>query len=169
MVAVQEFAQAWHRLVFDQDIPEVWRLMDEDFRRVVAQTALGPAHERGEAVDLVVEDLSVAEPQRSEVDEFFGVACRMLQEACVAPPGLVGPGQTVRFEAPALEVVRLYLLRDLAIDPSGARYLPDGQSARALTLIASVHESGALRMAGVGRVMAPGWPPTVLWEPPAEV
>lgn len=97
MVAVQEFAQAWHRLVFDNEIAEAWRQMEGDFRRVVAQTALGAARARGEAVDLVVEDLAVAEPQRPDVDEFFAVAGRMLEEACVAPPELVWPGRTVRF------------------------------------------------------------------------
>lgn len=85
MFAVQEFAQVWHRLLFDHEMPDVWGLMAEDFRRVVAQTALGPAFERGEAADTMVEDFSSATPQRPDIDEFFKVACRMLQEACGAP------------------------------------------------------------------------------------
>lgn len=169
MLSVQEFAQGWHRLLFAEEMPQVWSLMDAEFRRVVAQVALASARERGEPVDLLVDLLSAAEPQHPDVPGFFKVACRILQDACVVEPSLVGPGQTVRFEAPGFEVVRLYLLRDLAIDRHGERYLPDGESARALTLIVSVSDLGTWRVAGVGRVMAPGTPPTVFWEPGTNV
>lgn len=169
MVTAQDFAQNWHRLLLQQNLRQAWALMTEDFRRVVAQVALEKARERGENVDAAVADLSEAAPPRADVHEFFSAAGTILQNSRVASPDLVGAGATTRVEAPAYEVVRLYALEDLFIDADGHRYLPPEESARALTLIATAQESGSWRMAGIGRVMAPGWPPTVLWEPPAEV
>lgn len=82
----------------------------------------------------------------------------------------MGAGQTARFEAPAYETVRLWVLEDLAVDlDTGERYLPDKASARATGLIASLEEPGTWRMAGLGAVLSPGWPPTALWEPPPQV
>lgn len=52
MLSVQEFAQDWHRLLFAQEMPQVWKQMEEVFRRVVAQVALASHRERGESVDL---------------------------------------------------------------------------------------------------------------------
>lgn len=82
-----------------------------------------------------------------------------IQRACGVAPGGVAVGVTTGFEAPAYEVVRLYVLDDLAVDAGRERYLPAGGSVSALTLIASVEEPGIWRMAGVGRVMAPGMAP----------
>lgn len=76
---------------------------------------------------------------------------------------------TSRVEAPAYEVVRLYVLDDLALDAVGRPYRPSAASARALTLITNMEESDSWRMAGVGGVMKPGWPPAMIWEPPSEV
>jgi hypothetical protein len=169
MVSAQEFAQSWHGTLFEQDMNQTWRLMTEDFRRVVAQIALGKARERGENVDAVLDDLSSACPERGDLKEFFGAASAIMQKACVVPPDLVGAGITARVEAPAYEVVRLYVLEDLAVDEVGHRYLPSEASARALTLITCAEKFGSWRMAGIGAVMTPGWPPTVAWEPPATV
>ena len=148
---------------------QTWQGMTEDFRRVVAQVALGKVAERGGDVDVAVEALSRAAPARTDAREFFGAAYTILRRACVAHPDSVGAGAATRVEAPAYEVVRLYALEDLSTDAEGHRYLAPGESAKALTLIVSAFESTSWRMAGVGRVMAPGWPPTVLWEPPSEV
>lgn len=169
MVTAQEFAQTWHRALFEEDMTQTWQGMTMEFRRVVAQVALGKAEARGEDVHATVEALSEAVPARADVREFFGAACTILQRACVAHPDAVGAGVTTRVEAPAYEVVRLYVLDDLSTDADGHRYLPPGESARALTLIASAEPSTSWRMAGIGRVMTTGWPPTVLWEPPPEV
>jgi len=82
----------------------------------------------------------------------------------------VGAGRTTRFEASAYETVRLWVLEDLAVDPeTGERYLPDQAWARGIALIASFEEPGTWRMAGLGAVMSPGWPPTFGWEPPNTV
>lgn len=47
MVTAQDFAQSWHQRLFAGDMPQTWHLMTDDFRRVVAQTALGKARDRG--------------------------------------------------------------------------------------------------------------------------
>lgn len=149
-------------------MPETWRLMTPEFRRVVAQVALGKARSLGGPVDVAVEALSEESPARGDLQEFFDAACIILQRACVVRPEAVGAGVTTRIEAPAFEVVRLYLLEDLPVDADGTHYLPPGESARALTLVITAG-AGTWSVAGIGRVMAPGWPPTVDWEPPGEV
>ena len=169
MVSAQEFAQSWHRSLFENDMNHTWRLMTEDFRRVVAQVALGKAREHGQNVDAIVEALSSESPERGDLSEFHAAAGAILQNACVVPPALVGAGITARVEAPAFEVVRLYVLEDLSVDEHGYRYLPPDASARALTLITLADNIGSWEMAGIGSVMSPGWPPTVAWEPPATV
>ena len=171
MVTTHEFAQNWHRTLFDHDMSQAWQLLTEDFRRVVTYTAIGDETEqaRPEDTEAIVEMLSEPSPQHPDTQKFFRIACRILQDACVVQPEMVAPGQTIRIEAPAYEVVRLYMLEDLASDTEGNPYLPPGQSARALTLITSTEEDGSMRIAGIGKVMAPGRPPTVYWEPPAQV
>lgn len=169
MTSAQGFAEAWHRLIFAQGMSEAWRLMTEDFRRVVAQTAMNSARERGEHVDATVEALSKASPKAEYVHDFYDAASKILQNACTVEPSMVKAGKTVRVEAPAYEVVRLYVLEDLAVDERGERYLPPETSARALTLIVTAEEYGSWRMAGIGAVLSPGWPPTVLWQPEHQV
>ncbi len=148
---------------------EAWHLMTEDFRRVVAQTSLGKARQSGQSVDATVAALAVSSPKVENPRDFFSAASTILQNACGIPPNLVRAGETARVEAPAYEVVRLYMLEDLAVDEQGDRYLPPDASARALTLITTAEEYGSWRMAGIGAVMSPGWPPTVSWEPPPQV
>lgn len=169
MMSPQAFAVNWHRLLFAGDMPATWRLMTEDFRRVIAQVALGKARAAGDDVDPVVEGLAVAAPTQPYVGDLFQAARQIMQRACVVAPDQVGAGVTTRFEAPAYEVVRLWVLEDLEVDAHGERYLPDGARAMGLTLIARVEEPGTWRMAGIGNVSSPGWPPTVLWEPAHEV
>lgn len=169
MTFPQEFAQTWHRLLFDGEMEGAWRLMTQDFRRVVAQVALGTVREGGANVDAKVDELSNPEPALADFGEFLSAVRTILQNACGAAPEALGPGATTRVEAPAYEVVRLYALDDLSTDVHGRLYLPSGELARALTLIVASEGSGGWRMAGVGAVMAPGWPPTILWEPVPEV
>lgn len=168
-VTPQEFALAWHRLLFDQDIVRAWQLMTGDFRRVVAHVALGQEKARGVDIDETAEALSQAVPASDDMHEFLDAAHTILRNACVVSPDSVGAGATTCLEAPAYEVVRLYVLEDLFLDPLGTRHLAPGESARALTLITTSHGNGSWRMAGIGRIMAPAWPPTVFWEPPTEV
>ncbi len=170
MMSVHDFAVNWHRLLFEGHMPETWRLMTDDFRRVVAQSALSQRHAAGQEVDWIVEELAVPEPTHDDVGEFWDAARAILQRSCGFPPDQVGAGQTARFEAPAYETVRLWVLEDLAVDlDTGELYLPDKASARAIGLIASFEEPGTWRIAGLEAVMVPGWPPTVLWEPPPQV
>lgn len=147
----------------------MWRLMTKDFRRVVAYAAVDEEQSRFEGRHAIVEMLAEPSPQRADTQVFFSVACRILQDACVVGPELVDAGTTTRIEAPAYEIVRLYMLEDLVTDAEGNPYLPSGESARALTLITNAEGTDSLRIAGVGRVMVPGPPPTVYWEPPAQV
>lgn len=166
MVTAQEFAHNWHRMVFEQDMTEAWRLMTEDFRRVIVQVTLAPSKRTSERLNRIVEDLSEPSPTRTDIREFFTAAGTILRNACTVPPGAVGAGATTRVEAPTYEVVRLYVLEDLVVDDEGNHYLPHGESARALTLIVAAENDGSWHLAGIGSVMTPGWPPTLAWEPP---
>lgn len=169
MTTAHEFAQSWHRALFDGNMGLAWRLMTEDFRRVIAQVALQEAWRNGEDVDPLVEELAPAAPARADLQHFFDAACALLKNACGAPPDMVVPGATIRIEAPTYEVVRLYMREDLTVDGAGTPYLRAGEAARAITLIVAADELGTWRMAGVGAVMSPGWPPKVSWSPPAEI
>lgn len=169
MVMPQIFARDWHRSLFNQDLAQVWSLMTPDFRRVVAQAALGGNGRSADELDPIVDELAVAAPARSDLQQFYDVACSMLQVRCGISPDAVGAGMTTRVEAPSFEVVRLYVLEDLSIDMEGNHFLADGQTARALTLILSAEDDATWSMAGIGGVLAPGWSPTLVWEPSAEV
>lgn len=168
MANAQELAVKWHRLVFDRDMVQAWGMMTDDFRRVIAYGLIDGDQLSAEEVDALVEALSEAHPSHVNSQAFFNLASDFLQKACAVGPESVGIGETVRFEAPAYEVVRLYVIEDLETDAAGGRYLPSGRQARALTLITSAEGPGP-QVAGVGWVMKPGRPPTVYWEPSAEV
>lgn len=169
MANAQELAVKWHRLVFDRDMVQAWGMMTDDFRRVIAYGLIDGGQLSAEEVDALVEALSEAHPSHVNSQAFFNVASDFLQKACAVGPESVGIGETVRFEAPAYEVVRLYVIEDLETDAAGRRYLPSGRQARALTLITSAEGPGPAQVAGVGWVMKPGRPPTVYWDPSAEV
>lgn len=159
----------WHRLVFERDMVQAWGMMTDDFRRVMADGLIDGDQLRSEDKDALVEALSVPYPSHENSRAFFNVACDYLQKACEVGPESVGVGNSVRFEAPAYEVVRLYVIEDLETDTAGGHHLPPGKRARALTLITSAEGPGPVQVAGIGLVMKPGRPPTVYWEPPAEV
>lgn len=146
----------------------MWPLMSSSFRLAVAQTVLGRASMPQPRLNEIAADLSLPVPTRQDVSEFYQAAQTVLQRACGVSPDLVAPGTTTRIEAPSYEVVRLYLLTDLSTDKNGLTFLPPGKSAGALTLITTIETDDAWLMAGVGAVMAPGWPPTVAWTPPSQ-
>jgi hypothetical protein len=164
----QMFALGWHRALFERDMAQVWSLMTPNFRRVVAQVALGRDQRSRAELDPIVDELSAAEPARENVQQFYRAACSVLQNSCGVPPDSVGARTSTRIKAPTFEVVRLYMLEDLAIDGEGNYFLQPGHAARALTLVLSPKENNFWRMAGIGGVLIPGWPPTLDWEPPAE-
>ncbi|OUM45668.1 hypothetical protein [Arthrobacter sedimenti] len=168
MMLPQVFALQWHRALFEQDMAQVWSSMTTDFRRVVAQVALGKDPRPHGELDPIVDELSAAVPAREDLQQFFSAACSILQNSCRVSPDSVGAGTSTRIEAPAFEVVRLYMLEDLAIDAEGNYFLQPGHAARALTLVLSAEEDESWRMAGIGGVLIPGWPPTLDWESPAE-
>lgn len=169
MLIPQKFTLDWHQSLFDEDMARTWSLMTEDFRRVIAQVVLGANQLPVAELDAIVEELAVAAPARSDLPQFYKAACTVLQNACVYAPGSLGAGSTTHIEAPAFEIVRLYVLADLSVDDEGIHFLePDG-SARALTLIVAAAEDASWRMAGIGGLREPGWPPTMVWEPPTEV
>lgn len=169
MTTPQQFTVDWHRSLFDEDMARVWSLMTTDFRRVIAQVVLSANHLPVAELDAIVEELAVPVPRRSDLPQFYTAACTVLQNACVYAPGSLGAGSTTHIEAPAFEVVRLYVLKDLSVNDEGHHFLEPEKSARALTLIISAEEGGSWRMAGIGGLREPGWPPTMVWEPPAEV
>lgn len=169
MTTPQKFTLDWHQSLFDQDMSQVWSLMTAEFRRVIAQVVLGANQRPVAELDAIVDELAVVAPTRSDLPQFYKAACTVLQNACVYPPGTIGAGSTTHIEAPAFEVVRLYVLEDLSVDDQGNHFLePDG-SARALTLIVASAEDASWLMAGIGGLREPGWPPTMVWEPPTEV
>jgi|SRR5699024_5138186 len=43
MVSTHEFAQNWHRTLFDHDMSQAWPLLTKEFRRVVTYTAIAQA------------------------------------------------------------------------------------------------------------------------------
>lgn len=129
---------------------------------MVAQVALGKHHDAGQDVDGIVEVLAVPEPTYEVVEEFFEAARQIMQRSCGIPPDQVGAGRTTRFEAPAYEVVRLWVLEDLAVGPDGERYLPDQAWARGISLVVA-HPAVGTRTHGVtsmgrrGRVSGVEW------------
>lgn len=169
MLTPQRFTLDWHQALFDEDMTQVWSLMTSDFRRVIAQVVLGGNQLSVAELDAIVEELAVAAPARSDLPQFYKAACSVLQNACVYTPDSVGVGSTTHIEAPAFEVVRLYVLEDLSVDDAGNYFLKPEGSARALTLIVSAAGDSSWLMAGIGGLREPGWPPTMVWEPPAVV
>lgn len=167
MGSVHDTAGQWHAAVYGQDMPRVWNLMTPDFRLVITQTVLRNEPESPDR-DRFTAD-AVHEPRTlRDVDQFWAAAHTIIVRNLVPlPRDEVGAGVNVRIEAPMLEVVRLYFLQDLWIDPAtGERvFLPD-TSARAFTFIMeSQPDGGGWLVAGVGSLYEPGWPPTVVWRP----
>jgi hypothetical protein len=161
MTTAAELATTWYGDLHRGDMPDVWRCMTDDFRLAVTQSVLHRARERGEDVDRLVDDLSSPDPKGTDRDEFWDAArVQLLRVAGDVDPADLGVGSRPRLLSADLEMVALFHLADLE-DPSV--FAPNETATVTPVLIAWDGEEP--RVAGLGYLLEPGWPPQVAWAP----
>jgi hypothetical protein len=160
-------ASEWLEAIRAQAPDWVWRLMDSEFRLVMAQRWITHNEEvlehptvSGLDRDTFARELSSEDPTHPLWPHCARVTLREITQAC---GGLenedLAPGSRPRPIAPELELVRLFRVQDLDRDETGQYFFAPGAQAMALTVIVRHGESGWL-VAGIGEYLyQPGWPP----------
>jgi hypothetical protein len=165
--APDQTASEWLEAIRSQAPDRVWRLMDPEFRLVMAQRWITHNEEvlehptvSGLDRDAFARELTSEAPTHPLWIHCARVALREITQAC---GGLenedLAPGSRPRPIAPEIELVRLFRLQDLDRDETGQYYFAPDAQAMALTVIVRQRESGWL-VAGIGEYLYyPGWPP----------
>jgi hypothetical protein len=160
-------AREWVEAIKAQRSDQVWRLMDPDFRLVMAQRwimhnpeVLQDPTVSGLDRDAFAHDLASEYPTHPLWPHCGRVMLREITQAC---GGLeqerLGIGVRPRPIALDLELVRLFPLAELDRDESGQYYFAAGAQAINLSIILRHRESVWLA-AGMGEYLYhPGWPP----------
>lgn len=153
----------WHAAVYDS-ADHAWRYMTPTFRLTTAQYLIDDQigeQDRDQWAHAIAHS-----DEPSTIALNTGPALQsLLQRSIGVPPGQLRWGRTTQAEIPLYEVHYGYLRDDLTETPDGRLVFPPGARARAVTVIVEHTIDGGMKVAGLGALLEPGWPPTVSWEP----
>ena len=163
---VLQLAGWWFDELRAGDMRAAWAAMTDNYRRCGAQSVTMTMHRQGEPVEELVEELSRPVLDESQTIEHFLAAVRTALLSPVSAdilPRDVMPASRARPLSPGLEMVPLVVVDDARISADGLE-IPAGATVRAVRVLV---EDGD-KIAGLDYLMAPGWPPTVVYTPAAD-